>query len=223
MFQVRNGAIHSERKADMIYSRSSHGCTANHHTNQIYVAAGYHQGELTKTCEVYSVSSNAWTELPPLNEAKVSLTLCVHRGRSLYSFGGVTKFEENQPGFLVNTIEVLDLEAATPKWLMLSIRLPQIMCDVGAVSVNETDILLFGGWNKQAQSTTFILRQSPTQDMGTIHSLQQVNGQMDKPDFCMTSGVVMSTSDPDVIRVCCHTYLFSYNLKANCFTGSSTN
>ena len=55
MFQVRTGVIHREKKADMLLSRSSHGCTINVHTNEIYVAGGYHQGELTRECEAYSV------------------------------------------------------------------------------------------------------------------------------------------------------------------------
>lgn len=44
---------------------------------------------------------------------------------------------------------------------------------------------------------------------------------MDKNDFSMISGVAMKTADPDVIKVCCHAFLFAFNLKANAFVGSS--
>lgn len=55
MFQVRNGVVHTERKAEMLQSRSSHGCTINTHRDEIYVAGGYHMGELTSTSEAYCV------------------------------------------------------------------------------------------------------------------------------------------------------------------------
>jgi len=75
----------------MEYSRSSHGCTVNVHKNEIYVAGGYHNGELTRTCEAYSIQANSWRTLPPLNEAKCSVTLCTLNSRYLYCFGGLTK------------------------------------------------------------------------------------------------------------------------------------
>lgn len=123
VYQVKNGSIHTERKADMLESRSAHGCTVNMHKNEIYVAGGYHMGELTDTCEAYSVQSNTWRRLPSLNEAKCSAALCCLNGRFLYCFGGLAK-KDNTP-FLLNSIEVLDLEAANPKWLILSLKIPQ--------------------------------------------------------------------------------------------------
>ena len=156
MYQVRNGQVYSERKAEMQMSRSSHGCTVNLQKNQIYVAGGYHEGELTKSCEVYSIQENAWKSLPPLNEAKCSVTLCSLNGRYLYCLGGLTKQETG--AFLLGSVEVLDLEASQPKWLILSVKLPHQVCDIGAVPLNDSDILLYGGWNKSAVNSSFILR-----------------------------------------------------------------
>ena len=93
----------------MQVSRSSHGCTVNVYKNEIYVAGGYHMGELTRCCEAYSVQSNSWRALPALNEPKCSVTLCTLNGRHLYCFGGLTKQESG--AFLLGSIEVLDLEA----------------------------------------------------------------------------------------------------------------
>ena len=45
---------------------------------------------------------------------------------------------------------------------------------------------------------------------------------MDKSDFSMISGVAMKTVNPEVIKVCCHAFLFSFNLKINAFVGSSS-
>ena len=159
LFEVRNGSIHTERKADLLQSRSSHGCTGNVHKNEVYVAGGYHLGELSNSCEAYSVKSNAWRQLPPLNEAKCSVTLCTLDGRFLYCLGGLKK--QDFTAFLLNSIEVLDLEAPN-KWLILSLKLPQEVCDLGAVPLNGSDILLFGGWNKSPVGTSCILRLSLT-------------------------------------------------------------
>lgn len=121
-FQIRNAQVITERKADMLTSRSSHGCTVNVQKNEIYVAGGYHNGDLTRTCEAYSVATNQWRQLPQLNEPKCSVTLCTLNGRYLYCLGGLTKQESG--AFLLGSIEVLDLEAAQPKWLMLSVKMP---------------------------------------------------------------------------------------------------
>ena len=106
----------------MLLSRSSHGCTVNLHKNEIYVAGGYFSGNLTRSCEVYSIKDNVWRELQALNEAKCSVTLCTLNGRYLYCFGGLAKKLDG--AFLLNSIEVLDLEEPGAKWLILSIKMP---------------------------------------------------------------------------------------------------
>ena len=63
IYQVRNGEVCKEPRADMLISRSSHGCTVNLHKNEIYVAGGYFSGNLTRSCEAYLVKDNAWREL----------------------------------------------------------------------------------------------------------------------------------------------------------------
>ena len=156
----------------MLLSRSSHGCTINVHTNEIYVAGGYHQGELTRECEAYSVDQNTWRQLPPLNEPKCSLTLCPLNNRYLYSFGGLTKQESG--AFLLGSIEVLDFNAPHPKWLMLSVKMPHQVCDMGAVAINETDILLYGGWNKNPTQSAYIMKQA-TRCNQLVHNFHSVN------------------------------------------------
>ena len=175
-------------------------------------------GELTRTCEAYSIGSNTWRHLPPLNEPKCSVTLCTLNGRYLYCLGGLTKQESG--AFLLGSIEVLDLEAPQPKWLMLSVKMPHQVCDIGAIPLNETDILLYGGWNKNPVNTAFIVRQT-ARGPQSMHTFMPVAAQMDKTDFSMISGVAMKTADPDVVKVCCHAFLFAYNTKVNAFVGSS--
>ena len=92
-----------------------------------------------------------------MNEEKCSSSLCVLNGRFLYCFGGLSKHENS--AYLLSSIEMLDLEAADPKWIMLSIKMPHQVCDLGALPLSTSDILLFGGWNKQAITNAFVLKQ----------------------------------------------------------------
>lgn len=106
----------------MLHSRSNFACTVNVSSNEIIVAGGYENGQLTKTCEVYSVAEDRWRELPSLNEEKCSSALCVLNGRYVYCLGGLAKTE--QGAYLLSTIEMLDLQAPNMKWINLAYRLP---------------------------------------------------------------------------------------------------
>ena len=88
-------------------SRASFGCTICPIKNFIYVGGGYTYGEINKQCEMYSIQADTWTRLPDLNENKCSTSLCVLNSKALYSFGGLSKFENNIQ--LISTIERLDL------------------------------------------------------------------------------------------------------------------
>ena len=147
--------IEVRTKAPMLRARSNFACTINTATNEIIVAGGYENGKLTRSCEIYNVADDAWRELPPLNEEKCSSALCVLASRYVYCLGGLAKTD--QGAYLLSTIEMLDLKAAVPRWVSLAYRLPQQVCDIGAVPINDKQILLCGGWNKQPQVTSFIL------------------------------------------------------------------
>lgn len=86
-----NQRLEKCEKAPMLSSRSSFGCVINVTRDEIYVAGGYIDGQITRKCEVYSIKDNQWRELPPLNEEKCSTTLCVLGGRFLYCFGGLSR------------------------------------------------------------------------------------------------------------------------------------
>ena len=134
-----------EEKATMILARSNYGATVNAHTNEIYVAGGYtNNSMMTRRCEAYNVATNTWRELPLLSEEKCSASLCVLGGRYLYCVGGFSK--PDCGAYLLSTIEMLDLYSSNPKWVTLAVKLPQQICDMGAVPINATSMLLFGGW-----------------------------------------------------------------------------
>ena len=128
--------IEVKQKASMNCARSSFGCTTNAVRGEIYVAGGYSNAMITKNCEVYSIAEDRWKRLPQLNEEKLSATLCCLNNRYLYCFGGITKKETGN--VVLNSIEMLDLSAAQPKWTMLAFKLPYQCCDAGAVAISPT-------------------------------------------------------------------------------------
>lgn len=44
---------------------------------------------------------------------------------------------------------------------------------------------------------------------------------MEKPDFFMISGVAMKTADLNEVRIAGHTSIYAFDLKKNCFNGTS--
>lgn len=189
------------------------------HTNEIYVAGGYTQGVTTKKCEVYNVATNTWKELPQLNEEKCSSSLCILGGRYLYCIGGFSRADASGAN-LLNSIEMLDLVAPGAKWTMLSMKLPQSVCDMGSVAINKHSILLFGGWMKAASQQAFVLNQTIVSESLMTHSYSQVGKSLEKPDFFMVTGVGMR-EEQHKFKVCGHASLFTFNTQSMMFEGSS--
>ena len=141
----------------MQVSRASFGCLYSTINNEIYVAGGYSEGELTKKVEKYSVAEDKWTFLPDLNEFKCSMSLCMlDDNKYLYSIGGLSKIEQNIQ--LNTTIERLDLSNPNAQWQVMPIKLPEAACDLGCVAVSKDEILIFGGWNKNPLRSAYILK-----------------------------------------------------------------
>lgn len=44
---------------------------------------------------------------------------------------------------------------------------------------------------------------------------------LDKPDFFSVTGVAMMGEDPQRVKVCGHSFVFTYNLKDNVFEDST--
>jgi hypothetical protein len=116
---------------------------------------------------------------------------------------------------------MLDLQADQPRWVMQSIKMPNQVCDLGAIPINENEIVLFGGWNKQALNVAFTMKQTKTaQDYN--HSFGPIHGGLGNPDFFMIHGVAMqSKENPAVVKVSGHSSLFSFNLKTRQFEGAA--
>ena len=140
----------------MIDPRASFGCLYSpRDVEEIFVTGGYINGKLTTKCERYIVRDNIWETLPDLQEAKASSSLCLMNNQYLYCFGGLSRNAQNQ-AFLNGSIEVLDLRNIQAGWEKLNLTLPVTGCDIGCLPVKKDQILIFGGWNKNALKGAYI-------------------------------------------------------------------
>ena len=103
----------------------------------------------TNRVEIYDIVSDTWSELPPLNQAKCSVSLSF-KGLHLYAIGGLCRTQTSIQ--FSNTIEKLNLNELQSGWRVLNVKLQQTGLDFGTFSKRspqngEEDILIFGGWN----------------------------------------------------------------------------
>lgn len=110
VYHVHQNQISQQHLSCMNDPRASFGClyTPSPNKDEIVVTGGYINGKLTNHCERYNVQRDQWTQLPELNEAKASSSLCLLNNRYLYCFGGLSRTATGG-AFLTNTIEMLDL------------------------------------------------------------------------------------------------------------------
>lgn len=95
-------------------ARASFGCLyVPSASPKIVVTGGYINGKLSTRCEVYNINSDTWNQLPEMNEAKASSSLCLMNDRYLYCFGGLSRNALGQ-AYLTNTIEMLYLDQPAP-------------------------------------------------------------------------------------------------------------
>lgn len=90
-----NGQVTYKTRAPMRDTRASFGCVLSPVRQEVFVAGGYINGEVSKKCERYSLVNDHWVPIASLNEEKSSNTLCILDNKSLYSFGGMSKITNN--------------------------------------------------------------------------------------------------------------------------------
>nr|AAM96949.2 macronuclear development protein 3 [Stylonychia lemnae]AAP20881.1 macronuclear development protein 3 [Stylonychia lemnae] len=225
-------ALVTNQRASMITSRASFGCVYSPVRNEIIVAGGYDKGEVTKKCERYSLQEISGTH-SQIQLRPMLLSLCILDSRYLYSIGGLSK--NNEASITLQTsIERLDLKCEQGlKWTQLQMRLNEAACDVGCLPLSSNEMLIFGGWNKNPLQGTYIIKNvSDQQAAGQIvqprqdplrHELKPlIDGGIDRADFFMISGIAMQTGEPNKIKVCGHTQLFTFDIEQRKFLCSSS-
>lgn len=80
----------------------------NHH---MIVVGSWHVEASTKTCEIYDIAADKWTQLPELNYSTCAPGLIVVKDRWLYKLGGTTN---------IRKIEFLDLLNPKEPWITIN-------------------------------------------------------------------------------------------------------
>eukprot|EP00347_Sterkiella_histriomuscorum_P021345 403334310 len=205
----------------MITSRASFGCVFSVQRNEIYVVGGYEFGEITKKCEKFSIAEKRWIPMPTLQEGRCSSSLTILDNRYLYSIGGISKSDSIVT--VLSTIERLDLNDPNGQWQVLPMRLQEGGCDIGSLPISKDEILIYGGWNKNPLQGSWIIKKTDQSNGASIHQIKAlVESGINRPDFFMLNGIAMKTQDPNIVKVCGHTQLFSFDLNQRKFIDSSS-
>jgi hypothetical protein len=85
------------KKASMRFERDAHGVCG--WQDRFIICVGSWHGAGSKTCEVYDVQNDSWSDLPKLNDGTCAPGLCVI-GNCLYKIGGTSD---------IGKVEMLDL------------------------------------------------------------------------------------------------------------------
>jgi hypothetical protein len=104
--------------------------------DDVYVISGKSQQNSTHNlCEVYSIQSNTWSMIAPMNFGR-TCAAGVHCKGMIYVFGGYQ-------ASVNNTIEKYDIKTDT--WTLLSLLLPEKLWQHACYALDPSQILIFGG------------------------------------------------------------------------------
>jgi len=155
-----NGVVDQSRVKSMNMARGNFGCALYPTGAQIFVIGGMkNESEVTEQCERYIVDQDVWKRLPSLNVAKANPSICfMNNGSTLYCFGGLKSIGGGLSFEPCNEIEVL--RKGSPKWELMSVRLPVHAFDLGLLNV-EDSLIMFGGTNnRQSAAAAFQLNET---------------------------------------------------------------
>ena len=142
-----------EQKENMIgnLERRSFGiCSIR---NLIYVAGGYLDNEITKSCECFDILTNYWCKIRPLIEPSTDNSLCSYNEKYLFKFGGqLLTFT------LCQMIEKYDV--GKDKWYVINYIVEQSLKNSFAflrnslsIQISDEEILIMGGINVYYEGT----------------------------------------------------------------------
>ena len=117
---------------------------------KVYVVGGITDGEtMLKQCEIICPDENVVSEMPPLSEAKESVSVCNYQNRWLFVFGGRYHDFTSQSNMMnnyANKIEQYDVDSKY--WTVLNIKSDSNYygsINSGAIQISLGEILVFGG------------------------------------------------------------------------------
>ncbi len=123
---------------------------------------------------------NEWEELPCINQPRFSCSVIQH-GDNLYCFGGQDT-DATGSHFPLKSIEVLRL--GDDHWESMATKLPFNTCAPGVITLGEGQLLLFGGWDKEAMDKSALFRVTPDGEFTVTEECA-----LQDPDMFLSLGV----------------------------------
>eukprot|EP00826_Nyctotherus_ovalis_P005677 TRINITY_DN1128_c0_g6_i1.p1 TRINITY_DN1128_c0_g6~~TRINITY_DN1128_c0_g6_i1.p1 ORF type:complete len:521 (-),score=146.16 TRINITY_DN1128_c0_g6_i1:138-1700(-) len=117
------------------------------------VVGGENTEPYLSSCEMYSSKTSTWDRLPNLNTKRQAMGCCCLGANYVYVIGG---FQEKY----LNSIEQLSIVGYEKGWVEVKMGdstyafTPRQSC--AAIPINDTQILIFGGYNEKVLSNTYI-------------------------------------------------------------------
>lgn len=84
-------------------------------------------------------------------------------------------------------------------WNKLNLQLPITGCDIGCLPIKKDQILIFGGWNKNAQTGAFFINHNGDKkdlmESADSHLSLEVSQTkpLGSPDFFLVNGIAMKS------------------------------
>jgi len=151
----------------MITARNAHSVVLC--ADQIYVIGGFSGKEWLNTVEKYNEENKTWKNVASMKHKRHYLAACAFNGEncSIYVFGG---FFGGSDAEINDTIEKYDPDNNVWNSLALKLKSPLWACT--AVPLQNNQIAILGGKNKNWNSEVFVL---DTEEMkwGQIPSMNQ--------------------------------------------------
>jgi hypothetical protein len=112
----------------------------------VYVIGGFNNKDAEdvspntiNSWEWFSPYENSWSEVWPISQSRAFAAATICSNQYIYLFGGFQGFN------ILNTIEKYD--CMSDHWLTLNLKLPAASAKLGAVAINDDEILILGGLN----------------------------------------------------------------------------
>lgn len=113
-----------------------------------YVFGGHNGLSSLNTMEAYDEKDGVWKQMGSLIVEREIFAHCVVKERFIYVFGG---FNETH----LDTIEKYDIQ--TNKWRLLSVKMKKCLQNASAVTINDEQIAIIGGYNGTMHKSIDIL------------------------------------------------------------------
>lgn len=177
-------------KSPMPMPKTSFGVCFNQNQNLIYTVGGKNPQRVNSaSCHVYSIEKDEWAELPALKEAVYSVSCTVFKeDKQLLALGGIDANDD-----LVRTIQRLNLERQGAEWEVLNVQLPTANSNMGLHLVSKDGLIVFGGWNQNAQSSVLMMMEKSNGQISFRKTRDKANDLKDADQF-LQNGV--SSEDP---------------------------